>query len=202
MSFLAEIQGFKRSHLKSSDTSVTLESGEKFLETHDKYGHSKRTKVSEGEEFMCIGDGKLDLQIGEVLPSLLVSSQDVAADFDLLREKCVTHILNVACRVENFFPDDFTYKRLNILDLPETNIVDYFPECFEFIEEGMQQGRVLVHCNAGVSRSASIVIGYLMQREGKKFQSAYDLVKSQRPATRPNDGFMQQLKAYASKGPS
>jgi hypothetical protein len=47
----------------------------------------------------------------------------------------VTHILNVAYGVENAFLSEFTYKNISILDLPETNILSYFPECFEFIEQ-------------------------------------------------------------------
>ena len=126
----------------------------------------------------------------------MAASQDVAADMALLQNLKVTHILNVASRVENFFPDDFTYKHFDILDITETNITDYFVESFKFIDEGRKQGCVLVHCNAGISRSASIVIGYLMSRENMEFQQAYDHVKVKRPATRPNDGFLRQLKAY------
>ena len=47
----------------------------------------------------------------------------------------MTHILNVAYGVENAFLNDFIYKNISILDLPETDILSYFPECFEFIEE-------------------------------------------------------------------
>lgn len=47
----------------------------------------------------------------------------------------MTHILNVAYGVENAFLSDFVYKNISILDLPETNILSYFPECFEFIEQ-------------------------------------------------------------------
>lgn len=47
----------------------------------------------------------------------------------------MTHILNVAYGVENAFLSDFVYKSISILDLPETNILSYFPECFEFIEQ-------------------------------------------------------------------
>lgn len=47
----------------------------------------------------------------------------------------MTHILNVAYGVENAFLSDFIYKNISILDLPETNILSYFPECFEFIEQ-------------------------------------------------------------------
>ncbi|TMS04949.1 Dual specificity protein phosphatase 19 [Larimichthys crocea] len=59
-----------------------------------------------------------------------------------------------------------------------------------------QDGAVLVHCNAGVSRSSSIVIGYLMLKEGLSFDDAYSQVKLARPSIRPNPGFYQQLQSY------
>ncbi|KAA8583485.1 hypothetical protein FQN60_014693 [Etheostoma spectabile] len=59
-----------------------------------------------------------------------------------------------------------------------------------------KDGVVLVHCNAGVSRSSSVVIGYLMMREGLLFDDAYSQVKVARPSIRPNPGFYQQLQGY------
>ena len=52
---------------------------------------------------------------------------------------------------------------------------------------------VLVHCHAGVSRSASVVIGYLMYKEGLTWQEALDEVMDARPAVMPNQGFRSQL---------
>jgi len=56
------------------------------------------------------------------------------------------------------------------------------------------QGCVLVHCMAGISRSSTIVIAYLIVRRGWSFEKAYEHVRTARPTIRPNDGFMQQLK--------
>lgn len=59
-----------------------------------------------------------------------------------------------------------------------------------------QDGVVLVHCNAGVSRCSSVVIGYLMLREKLPFQEAFSLVQAARPSARPNPGFHRQLQLY------
>uniref|UniRef100_A0A2K5SDU7 Dual specificity phosphatase 19 n=1 Tax=Cebus imitator TaxID=2715852 RepID=A0A2K5SDU7_CEBIM len=55
---------------------------------------------------------------------------------------------------------------------------------------------VLVHCNAGVSRAAAIVIGFLMNSEQTSFTSAFSVVKNARPSICPNSGFMEQLRTY------
>lgn len=61
----------------------------------------------------------------------------------------------------------------------------------------MAEGRnVLVHCAAGVSRSASFVIAYLMNRKDMLFPDAIRFVKERRSVIRPNSGFSQQLEKY------
>ncbi|KTG38377.1 hypothetical protein cypCar_00018056 [Cyprinus carpio] len=60
----------------------------------------------------------------------------------------------------------------------------------------LKGGVVLVHCNAGVSRSASVVIGFLMSQEKMSFDEAFSAVKTARPYIQPNPGFMSQLKKY------
>jgi dual specificity phosphatase 12 len=50
-------------------------------------------------------------------------------------------------------------------------------------------GKVLVHCFAGVSRSATIIIAYMMQEHGMNYHSAFKFVKSKRPFINPNEGF-------------
>ncbi len=59
-----------------------------------------------------------------------------------------------------------------------------------------QKGVVLVHCNAGVSRAPAVVIGYLMSCDGQSFDASLSLVKSARPASSPNPGFLEQLRSY------
>ncbi|OCT61222.1 hypothetical protein XELAEV_18047245mg [Xenopus laevis] len=114
----------------------------------------------------------------------------------VLKSYGVTHILNVAYGVDNAFPNEFTYKKMSILDLPETDIASFFPECFNFLEKvKLQNGVVLVHCNAGVSRAPAIATGFLMYDE-MNFAKALSIVKNSRPAACPNPGFMEQLYKY------
>ena len=60
----------------------------------------------------------------------------MAVDLNLLQQHGITHVLNLAQIVENKFPDMFVYMKLDLLDLPETRITDYFTDCFEFIDKG------------------------------------------------------------------
>ena len=95
------------------------------------------------------------------------------------------------------FPDRFTYKHVTVADTPETDITASFNTCFSFIDEARRAGGcVLVHCMAGVSRSATVVMGYLMKSQGMTFDAAFKHVKQCRPCICPNDGFRKQLQSY------
>ncbi|XP_056392085.1 dual specificity protein phosphatase 19 [Hyla sarda] len=194
-----EIKGFKKNRLKKQCTRVTTLSGKRIIETwKDSLVHVvDDPDQQDGPACGYVQDLSMDLQIGVIKPWLLLGSQDVAQDLDVLKKYKVTHILNVAYGVENVFPDEFTYKKLSILDLPETDITSYFQECFDFIEVArLRNGVVLVHCNAGVSRAPAIIIGYLMYSEKLNFARAFSVVKNARPAVCPNSGFMEQLHKY------
>ncbi|XP_018415000.1 PREDICTED: dual specificity protein phosphatase 19 [Nanorana parkeri] len=194
-----EIKGFSKNRLKKQCTRVTTLSGKRIIETwKDSLVHVvDDPDQQDGPACGYVQDLSMDLQLGVIKPWLLLGSQDVAQDLDVLKKYKVTHILNVAYGVENVFPNEFTYRKLSILDLPETDITSYFPECFDFIDQTKKEdGVVLVHCNAGVSRAPAIIIGYLMYSEKLNFARAFSVVKNARPSACPNPGFMEQLHKY------
>lgn len=198
-SLAQEIQGFSKNRLKKQCTRVTTVTGRRLLERRGDGGEEEEQveELEEGDGCGFVEDNSLDLQVGVVRPFLLLASQDAAHDIDTLQRHKVSHVLNVAYGVNNLLPDQLVYKTLQILDLPDTDITSYLEECSSFIDQARaQEGVVLVHCNAGVSRSSSIAIGYLMLREGLSFDDAYGQVKLARPSIRPNPGFYQQLQSY------
>ncbi|KAF6737406.1 Dual specificity protein phosphatase 19 [Oryzias melastigma] len=200
-----EIQGFSLTRLRKQVTHVTTVTGRRLLERRNAEGDEQVEQVEEldqGAGYGFVEDKSLDLQVGVVRPFLLLASQDAAHDIETLCKFKVSHVLNVAYGVSNLFPHQMVYKTLQILDLPDTDITSYMEECSTFIDQAKEQGGVvLVHCNAGVSRSSSIVIGYLMLREGLSFDDAFSQVKQARPSSCPNPGFYQQLQNYECKRP-
>lgn len=65
---------------------------------------------------------------------------------------------------------------------------------FCFVDEARENGcGVLVHCLAGISRSVTVTVAYLMQKEQMTLNQAYDHVKRCKPNISPNFNFMGQL---------
>ncbi|KAF6204905.1 hypothetical protein GE061_019070 [Apolygus lucorum] len=131
-----------------------------------------------------------------VLPFLYVGNARDARDADVLRGRGVSHVLNVTL-TPTPAPSDasgVTYRQLPASDSTQQNIKQYFEEAFSFIEEARKNnGSVLVHCQAGVSRSPTIAIAYIMKHRGVTMVEAYKTVKTARPIISPNLNFMGQL---------
>ena len=70
-------------------------------------------------------------------------------------------------------------------------------EVDDFINQArLDGGKILIHCKLGISRSAAIIIAYLIKYYGLNFNSALKFIKKQRDRINPNKGFMEQLKKY------
>ncbi|XP_035232674.1 dual specificity protein phosphatase 19-like [Stegodyphus dumicola] len=196
---LDEVRSYRPSRLRTVETRVTRYGGQQELERKMDSGvFSSRTVANQTapRKQWFAPDYRPDLQVALILPGLLLGAQDVAKDLSRLRKLGVSHILNVATGVPNCFPAEITYKRMNIRDHPSMDIRRCFEECFKFIDEARRHGWVFVHCNAGISRAATICIAYLMKTQRMRLQEAYDKVKDARPIISPNEGFMRQLEAY------
>uniref|UniRef100_A0A915MNI7 Protein-tyrosine-phosphatase n=1 Tax=Meloidogyne javanica TaxID=6303 RepID=A0A915MNI7_MELJA len=145
-------------------------------------------------------DFKPDLQLACVSENVYLSSQAVAQDLELLLTNKITHIINVATGVQCLFPENIIYLALTALDVPTENLKRHFDKAVKFIYNAVESGgKVLIHCNAGISRSTTIVIAYLMNYKHLTVNKALEHVRSQRPIARPNDGFILQLKEYESE---
>lgn len=133
--------------------------------------------------------------VSPILPFLFLGNERDAQDLDLLLRLNIGYVVNVTTHLPLYHQTSgLRYKRLPATDNSKQNLRQYFEEVFEFIEEAYQSGQgVLVHCQAGVSRSATIVIAYLMKHTLMTMTDAYKYVRSRRPVVSPNLNFMGQL---------
>ena len=143
---------------------------------------------------------------------LYLGSIDAARDRELLKQNNITRVLSLL----DSFPDSkpsgnseydedcyyylrpfdssFDHLKLTIQDSYTSNLIQHLPAALKFISDSQKaQKNILVHCAAGISRSSSVVIAYIMVKYSLSLQEGIHIVKDKRRCICPNDGFKRQL---------
>ncbi|CAJ0569449.1 unnamed protein product, partial [Mesorhabditis spiculigera] len=135
----------------------------------------------------------------QILPYLYLGDAKTAGNKELLDSYGIHYVVNVTSNLENFFEDDkrFRYLRIPVDDNASFNLIQFFPEAISFIEEAEREREgCLVHCLAGISRSVTICLAFLMFTRKCTLEEAYDVVLGQNASIAPNFHFMGQLNDY------
>lgn len=112
----------------------------------------------------------------------------------LMKELNLKHIINCCKGGKNFFPNHFNYYNLEWVDDLQQDINEIL-EVISYIDSALsKEEAVFVHCGAGISRSSSVVIAYLMKKLDWNYLQAYQFVKEKRNCIQPNQHFENQLK--------
>ena len=130
----------------------------------------------------------------EIMGNLYLGNR-LSSDINNLKETGITKVLSV---IEDFAKpeykdtDNIKHKLVSIGDSESINIIKYFGECINFIKG---EEKVLVHCAGGISRSATVVIAYVMWKKKIPFLKALEFVLEKRGVA-PNPGFRDQLELF------
>uniref|UniRef100_A0A8C9NM75 Dual specificity phosphatase 1 n=1 Tax=Serinus canaria TaxID=9135 RepID=A0A8C9NM75_SERCA len=136
----------------------------------------------------------------EILPFLYLGSAYHASRKDMLDALGITALINVSANCPNHFEGHYQYKSIPVEDNHKADISSWFNEAIDFIDSVKNEGgRVFVHCQAGISRSATICLAYLMRTNRVKLDEAFEFVKQRRSIISPNFSFMGQLLQFESQ---
>jgi protein-tyrosine phosphatase len=108
----------------------------------------------------------------------------------------ISSIVNCATEIPNSFEEDggLRYHSLPLEDDVDEDVACHVDSAVSFIRASLGEGRcVLVHCQAGISRSATVVLAFLIKDRRMSLRSAFDLVREVRPEIQPNSGFFRYL---------
>ncbi|XP_029438166.1 dual specificity protein phosphatase 8 isoform X2 [Rhinatrema bivittatum] len=133
-----------------------------------------------------------------ILPHLYLGSQKDVLNKDLMTQNGIAYVLNASntCPKPDFVCDSH-FMRIPVNDNYCEKLLPWLDACIEFIDKAkVSSSRVMVHCLAGISRSATIAIAYIMKTMGMSSDDAYRFVKDRRPSISPNFNFLGQLLEY------
>ncbi|XP_072732815.1 dual specificity protein phosphatase 16 isoform X1 [Ciconia boyciana] len=136
-----------------------------------------------------------------ILPHLYLGCQRDVLNKELMQQNDIGYVLNASntCPKPDFIPESH-FLRVPVNDSFCEKILPWLDKSVDFIEKAKaSNGRVLVHCLAGISRSATIAIAYIMKRMDMSLDEAYRFVKEKRPTISPNFNFLGQLLDFEKK---
>ncbi|XP_069320394.1 dual specificity protein phosphatase 21 [Eulemur rufifrons] len=138
--------------------------------------------------------------LSQITSTLYIGSGVAANNRFILSSKNITTVINVSVEVVNTIFKNIQYIQVPVVDAPSARLYDFFDVIADHIHKvDMKQGRTLLHCVAGVSRSAALCLAYLMKYHSMTLLDAHTWTKSRRPIIRPNNGFWEQLIRYEFK---
>ena len=145
-------------------------------------------------------------EVNHIIDNIYLGDYRVASNYSLLKELKLQYIINCTFEIPSEFPNDFQYLNLSIEDSSSQDITHSLNEAYSFLTQHARnrddinnnnnnsRDNILVHCVQGKSRSASIVIYYLMRKYNYTYNRAIELLQSKRSVVSPNKGFEQQLR--------
>lgn len=137
-------------------------------------------------------------RVDRVTKNLYIGDLNDAQNLEALNQEGITHIVNCT-DMPNAFPNQKHYIRLGLKDDPTFGNEDLFEvlePSYSYIKAVLKynpNAKILVHCRAGISRSASVVIYALMRLYGMTYRDALSAVRSVRPIVNPNPWYEKQL---------
>ena len=153
----------------------------------------------------------------EVIPGLWIGDYQAAQDHNLLQKRNIVCVVSASrsslplptclhplisrsftVRQEYEAAPGVNMRRVAVDDTDRSNIIEHFVPTAEFIRAALARndGAVLVHCQAGVSRSTTLVAAYLMSRHGLNVEQAIERIRAARPQVDPSEFFMTQLELF------
>lgn len=137
--------------------------------------------------------------LSEILPAqLYLTNFKGADDIEALKQLRVSHVASVGDEFDRNGPSDngLIYWSKDIIDdeAHRDAMAGALREGASFIDQAIRGGgAVVVHCAAGISRSACVVLGYMVVHGGKSLRDALGHTIERRPCIWPNEGFMAAL---------
>jgi len=133
-----------------------------------------------------------------IIDNIYIGNAYNAADYYTLKKLGIKKIVNVSQEISNYFPSEFEYYNIKVLDNEDGRLKPHYNKFISFTNQSNKSddnkdNNILVHCFMGSSRSATLVVLYLMRNHHMTFEDAYKFIKNKRNIVNLNTMFAKEL---------
>jgi len=142
----------------------------------------------------------------EIISGLFLGNAENAKDIAWMKENDIATVVCCMTDDETRFAQLYsgyyntvgiTWFNINVDDTEDEQISAHFDSTYDLITDHRSQGKnIMIHCRQGISRSATIVLAYLIREKKWTRRQAIEFVSRISPIIDPNDSFMDQLKEW------
>jgi protein-tyrosine phosphatase len=159
------------------------------------YAFDTYTKINCAYKYYSNNDNSFEAN--EIIPGIYLGGINSVYDINKLKELNITHIISAIAGFDPPYPKEFNYLVVNALDNENTNLSKIFDKTNDFINETFFcDKKILIHCQAGRSRSTTILAAYLIKLTGNNVKNIISSIKCKRNIIEPNKYFLEQLESY------
>ena len=128
-----------------------------------------------------------------IIDNIYLGSAYNAASYYTLKDLNIKVIINVTKEISLYYPNEFIYESYDLYDNNLESIYQHLEKAYQDIKRYQKttNGNILIHCYMGASRSASVVLYYLMKemkhKDGTNYShdDAIKFLKKKRPVINP-----------------
>ena len=139
----------------------------------------------------------INARMDYICDNIYLGDKKAAGDEANLLKNNIKAVVNCAQGCVSEY-NEIKFIELNLLDDENQSIFPKFDIAYSFIKEHSNHN-ILIHCKEGRSRSASLVVFYLMKEKGWDYDTSIKFIRKKRRSAHPNSGFKKQLKEYYTK---
>tara|TARA_B100001094_G_C18163226_1_gene790555 strand:+ start:1606 stop:2157 length:552 start_codon:yes stop_codon:yes gene_type:complete len=135
--------------------------------------------------------------MNEIIDGIYIGDIYAASDFNNLKNNNIKSIVCCVVGIDDLYPKNINYLNLDLIDNCDENITRVFEDSNKFIEKNVKNNKkILIHCIAGVSRSVTLLVCYLIKNYDYTPEKALQIIREKRNIANPNENFMKQLHKY------
>ena len=139
------------------------------------------------------------LEPTHIIDNIYLGNAYNSSNYLVIKNNNIKYVVNVTKELPNYYENnDINYYRIPISDNCEYHISSHIQNVIDFIEQSQKNnnGNILIHCYMGSSRSASIVLAYLVYKYKYDINKAIEFIKSKRNIVNINLNFIDDIQNY------